>query len=77
MKWLVNKKEYPDIGDIRYVTKYAIFPVHAYSSKNNLQYKIWLMPYIQKQKYIGTVGQLIGGGIIPEYRWVEVQNIID
>jgi hypothetical protein len=76
MKWLVNKKEYPNIGDIRYVSKYAILPVYAYSSKNNLQYKIWLMPYTQKQKYAFTVGELIGGVAMPEYRWVEVQNII-
>lgn len=51
MKWLSNPNTKPNIGDTRYVMKFAWLPIIAWSIKDNLRYKVWLSYYKQKQVY--------------------------
>lgn len=75
MKWLSNPKHDPQVGDKRYVMKFAWFPIYAWSIKDNLRYKVWAQSYKQKQVYQET-SKIIQGVAVRYYKWVEIENMI-
>ena len=77
MKLLCNPKQECKIGTQRFVLKFAFLPTYAYSYKDNFRYLIWLRTYHQVQEYKRVCGEYISGvGMIPEDRWIKIENMI-
>lgn len=76
MKWISNIKTKPIVGNIRYVMKFAFFPVYAYSYSDKLRYKVWLETYKQEQIYKEVAEYLSGFGVISTEQWVNINNYI-
>ena len=76
MKWIYNEKKEPQINDVRYVMKFAWFPVICSSYSQPQKYRVWLQYYKQLQKYVEVVEYLPEFGELPESRWVGIENYI-
>ena len=51
MKWEINRKEKPKVGDVRFKTKFAFFPMIVLNKKTMTDHRIWLEFYVAEQVY--------------------------
>ena len=51
MKWEINRKEEPKVGDVRYRTRFAFFPTRVLSKITMTDHMIWLELYLEEQEY--------------------------
>ena len=59
MKWEINRKEEPHLGDVRFVTKFAWLPTQVLSKITMTDHIIWLQLYVEEQEcaVINTWGE--------------------
>ena len=76
MKWILNIKTKPIVGNKRYVIKFAFLPINAWSYSDKLRYKVWLESYKQEQMYKEVSEYLSGYGVICTEQWVNMNNYI-
>lgn len=70
MKWKIP--EHPHVGDIRFVTRFALLPTEVVSKLDGKSYIIWLQLYVAEQVYTfdrGLFGDL-------DFRWVTTNKTI-
>ncbi len=51
MKWEIKRKDRPNVGDIRFVTKFAWLPTRVLSKITMTDHIIWLQLYVAEQVY--------------------------
>lgn len=72
MKWEINRKEEPKVGDIRYRSRFAFLPTRVLSKITMTDHMVWLEMYLEEQEYIKSVHH---GEIVSE--WFTVAKTID
>lgn len=76
MRWISNPDYKPSIGDTRYIMKFALLPVYAWSDSEKLRYKVWLEFYRQEQRYKEVLHYFSGFGVVALEQWVNINNYI-
>lgn len=72
MKWeIINDK--PNIGDVRFKTKFAWWPTIVLSKLTMTDHRIWLELYIEEQEYVKTLND---NGFHWDYYWKTVAKTI-
>ncbi len=51
MKWEIKSKTLPQLGDVRFVTKFAWLPTIVLSKLTMTDHRIWLELYVEEQVY--------------------------
>jgi hypothetical protein len=51
MRWEIKTEALPQLGDIRFVTKFAWLPIVVLSKLTMTDHRIWLELYIEEQEY--------------------------
>lgn len=70
MRWeIINNK--PKLGDVRYKTKFAWWPIVVLSKLTNTDHRIWLELYIEEQEYVSQYD-----GMYPTTYWKTVAKTI-
>jgi len=55
MKWEINRKEEPKVGDVRYKTRFAFLPTRVLSKITMTDHMVWLQLYLEEQEYMRIV----------------------
>ena len=73
MKWEITRKDRPQIGDIRFKTRFAWLPTQVLSKITMTDHMIWLQLYIEEQEYTRIRNQWDDGW---DYYWLTVAKTI-
>ena len=68
MKWEITRKTKPEIGDIRYKTKFAFLPTRVLSMITMTDHLIWLQFYVEEQEYIDEY--VYGEGLVRYWKTI-------
>jgi len=55
MRWEIEHETSPEIGDIRFVTRFAWLPTRVLSKITHTDHLIWLELYVEEQEYKRTL----------------------
>jgi hypothetical protein len=55
MRWEIEHETSPEIGDIRFVTRFAWLPTRVLSKITHTDHLIWLELYVEEQEYKHTL----------------------
>jgi hypothetical protein len=53
MRWEIEHESSPEIGDVRFVTKFAWLPTRVLSKITYTDHMIWLELYVEEQEWRG------------------------
>lgn len=73
MRWEITDNK-PNIGDIRYKTKFAFLPTTVLSKITMTDHRIWLEMYLEEQEYMRVAHFDVP--VEFEDRWVTVAKTI-
>jgi hypothetical protein len=51
MRWEIEHETTPEIGDVRFVTRFAWLPTRVLSKITHTDHLIWLELYVEEQEY--------------------------
>lgn len=73
MRWEITNPTTPELGDARFITKFAWLPTRVLSKITHTDHRIWLELYIEEQEYKYSDDNLFG-----QYQgqWVTVSKTI-
>lgn len=57
MRWEIEHETTPEIGDVRFVTRFAWLPTRVLSKITYTDHMIWLELYVEEQEYKADVAQ--------------------
>jgi hypothetical protein len=51
MRWEIENPVTPELGDVRFITKFAWLPTRVLSKITMTDHRIWLELYVEEQEY--------------------------
>lgn len=64
MKWEITRNTKPEIGDVRFKTRFAWLPTRVLSKITMTDHMVWLQFYVEEQEYMkgfGYDGEIVQG----------------
>ena len=56
MKWEITRNTKPEIGDVRFKTRFAWLPTRVLSKITMTDHMVWLQFYLEEQEYMKGFG---------------------